>query len=221
MSGETEPQENGLLPADSLAPLEPFLGHLTEPVRLVAWASEGEGALDGHAINLCRVLANQFPILEFDHRPRQGSHPYHPIIGVMGLDETGEEIDYRIRFIGLPSNVQINGLVGAIQAVSFRAQTLEALTRIQLSRLQDEVILELFTTPDDEPGVLMATLIANLAVANEHIRANVVLVNYFPDLIPKYSIYHFPHTVINNRHHLEGSFDEEGLLKRIARVVRK
>ena len=212
---------SGPMNEDSWAILEGFLGKLPEKVRLVVWASELNSCSEGSAVELGQTLSERFDSVEFSHRPRQPDYPYYPVTAVMGLDENGKNIDYGIRFMGLPAWYQINSLVGAIQAVSFRGMTLEASTRIQISRLSHPVLLEIFTTPEDEAGVLMATLAANLAVVNPHVRAHIAMINDFPQLAPQYSVYSVPHTIINQRHHITGIMDEGKLLKYIARILKR
>lgn len=200
--------------------LDTFLERLTEKVRLVVWGDIEAGCLEEHAADLCAALAERYEAIEVELRPAQGDHPYHPIIGVMGVDGNGGEIDFQVRLVGLPDGLHINTLVGVIQAVSFRGQTLEPLTRIHLSRLQKPAALQVFTTANDEGGVLMGTLVANLAVVNERVRAQVFFLQHFPALVVQKSIYNVPHIILNDRHHLEGVVDEEKMLAFMARVLK-
>ncbi len=200
--------------------LESFLKELPEPVRLSLWATPNK-ELTRHAIELCQSLADHFEMIEFvDHSDTL--QPLHsPLIGVEGIDENGESIDYRLRILGVPAGYHINSLVGMIQAVSFRGMTLEAMTRIQLSRLQDAVTIELFSAASNENGVPMASLTSNFAVVNPNIGLTLVMIDAYPQLAIERSIYQIPHTVINNRHHLQGTYNEEGFLKVLARLLKK
>ncbi|MEM8860495.1 MAG: hypothetical protein AAGD96_19400 [Chloroflexota bacterium] len=197
-----------------------FLNNLPEKVRLVVHASVQNSCTEEHTAELCSVLAERFEMIEYRNRPRIADFPWHPITAVYGVDEHGKDIDYRIRFFGHPAWYQINSLIGAIQAVSFRGSTLEAKTRIHLSRLKKEVSIETFTSPENEGGVPMATMACNFAVVNPHIRTFVCMANDFPSLIAQYSIYSLPHTIINKNHHLEGLYDEDKFLKAIAKSVK-
>lgn len=215
------PDFSGPMNEDRWGILDEFLTELPKKVRLIVWASELNSCTEGNAVDLGRALSDRFETIEFQHRPRRPDYPYYPVIGVMGIDERGKHVDYNIRFMGLPAWTQINSLIGAIQAVSFQGQTLEATTRIQLARLKDDVLIELFTTPEDEAGVTMATLAANLAVLTPHVRAYTIMINDFPDLAPQYSVYQVPHTIVNHNHHLTGVMDEGKFLKFIAKAVNK
>lgn len=213
----------GPMTDEKWAVIDQYLTNLPRPVRLVVWASERNSCTEGDAVYLAQTLAERYDhILQFRNRPRRANYSYYPVLGVMGLDENGKEIDYGIRFVGLPAWYHINSLIGAIQAVSFRASTTEAKTRIILSRLpaDEELRLQLFTVPEDEAGVPMATLMANMAVASPQIRCWIVMLNDFPDMGHRYSIYSVPHTIVNERSHLQGVFDEEQLIKQIVKVVK-
>ncbi|MFK7801259.1 MAG: thioredoxin family protein [Anaerolineae bacterium] len=211
---------SGPFTEETFEELGTFFTNLPEKVRLVVHASVQNSCTEENTVDLCQVLADRFEMIECRNRPRVADFPWHPIIAVNGVDEKGKDIDYRIRFFGHPAWYQINSLIGAIQAVSLRGMTLDAKTRIQLSRLKKEVRIETFTTPENESGVPMATLACNLAVLNPNIRTFVCMINDFPDLVPQYSIYSVPHTIINQKHHLQGVYSEEKLLKAMARAVK-
>ena len=197
-----------------------FFTNLPEKVRLVVHASVQNSCTEENTVELCQTLADRFEMIECRNRPRVADFPWHPIIAINGVDEKGKDIDYRIRFFGHPAWFQINSLIGAIQAVALRGMTLSAKTRIQLSKLQKEVRIETFTTPENESGVPMATLGCNLAVLNRNVRMFVCMINDFPDLAPQYSIYSVPHTIINQKHHLQGVYNEEKFLKAMAAAVK-
>lgn len=200
-----------------------FLEKLPRPVKLVVWADAQGGRYEREALNLAQQLADRFDVLQFEKRERVPDHYYYPVIGFMGQDETGEELDFRLRLIGLPAGYQINSLVGAIQAVSFRASNLEGLTRIKLSRISqdDQVDLELFTSAENEAGAVVATLAAGFAVASSRVRTFIIMADMFPELATRYSVRNLPHTVLNGRVHVEGLLDEEALVKQIGIALKR
>lgn len=216
----TQPPQESIFAGESWSQLIGFLEELPRPVRLVVWARENGGRFEKEALHLAISLAERFDILHAERRDAVPGHHHYPVIGVMGLDGD-EERDFGVRIVGLPAGYQINSLVGAIQAVSFRASNLEGLTRIKLSTLPPDarVDLELFTSAENEAGALVATLAAGFAVASEQVRVFVVMADVFPDIATRYSVRNLPHTVINSRVHVEGLLDEESLLKQIARAV--
>lgn len=215
---------SGQMTEASWATLGTYLDHLPRKIRLVVWASEKNSCTEESAVDLAHLLASRFPAtIEFKHRPRKPNYDFYPVMGVMGINERGKDIDYGIRFVGLPGWYQINTVVGAIQAVAFQGSTLSPKTRILLSRVPEdaEIKMQIFTTPEDEGGVLMGTLTANLAVISPAIKTWIVMINDFPQLTVRYSVQQLPHTVINQRHHLQGNYDEEQMLKYLARIIKR
>lgn len=201
--------------------LDGFIRNLPRPVKLAVWGRAESSIGEREALRLAEQLAERYNIITWEQRPRTPNYPYYPVIGVMG-EVDGEEVDDRVRLIGLPAGYQVNALVGAIQAVSFRASNLEGRTRIQLSRLPADarVDLEVLTSAETETGPLAATLAAGLAVASPQVRAFLVAADVFPEAAVRYSARSLPHTVINGRVHFEGVMDEEEALKQIAKAVR-
>jgi alkyl hydroperoxide reductase subunit AhpF len=201
--------------------LDGFLRHLPRTVRLVVWGDEQRSVEEREAIRLGEKLAERYEIIRFERRDRLPSYSYYPVLAVMLEGEEGEGVDDGVRFIGLPAGYQINSLVGAIQAVSFRASNLEARTRIQLSRLpaDAQIDVEVFSSAADEEGPLTATLAAGLAVASPNLRAILIAADVFPEAAIRYSVRALPHTVIDGRIHFQGVTDEDGMVRQIARAV--
>jgi alkyl hydroperoxide reductase subunit AhpF len=200
--------------------LDGFLRHLPRTVRLVVWGDETRSVEEREAIRLGQKLAERYDVVNSEQRDRLPTYGYYPVLAVM-LDGEDGVLDDGVRFIGLPAGYQINSLVGAIQAVSFRASNLEARTRIQLSRLPAEARadLEVFTSADDEEGPLVATLAAGLAVASTQVRAFLIAADVYPEAAIRYSVRTLPHTVIDGRVHLQGVTDEDGMVRQIFRAV--
>jgi predicted DsbA family dithiol-disulfide isomerase len=58
-----------------------------------------------------------------------------------------------------------------------------------------------------------------MAVASEHITAEMVEASEFPHLAQKYGVYGVPRTVINDVIHIEGAVPEEYLLRELLQVM--
>lgn len=201
--------------------LDGFLRHLPRAVRLVVWGDAERSVEEREAVRLGEKLAERYDVIHFERRDRLPAYGYYPVLAVMLEGEEGEPVDDGVRFIGLPAGYQINSLVGAIQAVSFRASNLEARTRIQLSRLPPEAQadLEVFSSAADEEGPLVATLAAGLAVASANVRAFIIAADVFPEAAIRYSVRSLPHTVVDGRVHFQGVTDEDGMVRQIVRAV--
>lgn len=232
--------------AATWAEMPSFFERLPTPVTLSLWADPAASRAEHEALRLCQTLADEFAMLHFQLHPRRENYPYYPVIGVFGrADETrdwrleiGElergkleraaevgmaGVDYGVRLIGLPVGYQMTSLIAAIQVVSFQAQTLEPLTRIKLRRLEQQleqdIIIEILATADEEGAAIVAKHAFGLAVACPRIRAFLIMADAFPEAAVRFSARLFPHTIINGRHHISGVVDEAGLLVQVIKAV--
>lgn len=203
--------------------LPEFLGDLPEPVCLHVWADEAGSPAEREAARLAGELAERFPLLSYRVFPRRVNYPYYPVIGVMaGTAEASTDLG--LRLIGLPIGYQMTSLIAAIQAVAFRGQTLEPLTRIKLRRIAaeaaGEIAIEVLTSAEDESGAVVAKSAFGAAAAEARVRAYLIVTDFFPEAALRYSAAYLPHTVINKRVHFNGLLDEEELLRQIALALR-
>lgn len=203
---------------ETWAQLPDLLGKLPEPVRLHIWGDVEGSLAEAEAVRLAETLSTHFPAITYQLFPRRENYAYYPVIGVMGL-EGGEVIDYGVRLVGLPAGYQMTSLIAAIQSVSFRGMTSEALTRIFLHRLQQDVTLEVMAAADVEEAAVVAHMAFNMAVASPRVRTYLVMVDAFPEAIVRHSIRYLPHLIINGRVHISGVFDEKMLVKQITAAL--
>ncbi len=198
--------------------------HLPEPVKLVVWGDPEETEYEAQAVQLCEELSNRFSAISYTTRPRRINYDYYPVIGVMGGDaeDTGDDSwdDYGVRVIGLPAGYAMTTFVTAIQAVSFKGMTLDAMTRIKLKQLNEKVNMQVISAANNEGGAIVAQPAFNMAVVNDNIRTLFIMSDQFPAITTKYSVEIVPHTVINGRVHISGVIDEGDLLKQVAHAVK-
>ena len=200
--------------------LNEFLAEIPRPVKLVVWANPQGRWEEREAIRLVQTLADEFEQLSSEQREPKPNYSFYPVIAVMGMEDR-EEVDFGVRIIGLPAGVQITSLVGGIQAVTFRGQQLEPVTRIKLAKMPASADIELITDTNDQPGTVMASRCFNFAVANKHVRTFLILADTFPTALYRHNVERVPHMVINNNIHVEGVLDEGGILKHLAKAVKK
>jgi hypothetical protein len=201
--------------------LPDFLAHLPEPVCLHVWGDEAGSPAEAEAARLVERLAGVAPErLSFRLFPRRVNYRYYPVIGVMA-GKAEAATDPGLRIIGLPVGVQTTSLVAAIQAVAFRGQTLEPITRLQLHKLalETDVAIELLTSAEDEAGAVAAKAVFGAAAASKRVRAFLIMTDFFPEAAQLYSAAYLPRVVINRRIHFDGAPDEAELVRQIALVA--
>lgn len=209
-----------LFGADTWAQMPDILGNLPRPVHLHMWGDESMSRAEKETAVLGRLLAGSFDMIQFRIFPRRVNYDYYPVLGIQGEDSDSELVDFGVRLIGWPDGYQMSSLIAAIQAVSFRAQTLEPKTRILLARLKEAVTLELITSAEDEGGITVAKHIFGLAVASANVRAFLIMGDLFPEALVRYSATTLPHLVINGRYHVDSVVEEEPLLQEIAAALK-
>lgn len=201
------------------AQLPTLLENLPEPVHIILWGDPAVSEAEKETAVLLQSLTDRFSQLTYQVLPRRINYHFYPVLGVMG-GPTEAWHDFGVRLIGLPNGYAMTSFITAVQAVSFRGMTLEAMTRIKLKQLTQPISIELFSAADNEAGALMAQPLFNMAVVNEHIRTFFVMTDQFPTAVDRYSLNYLPHMVINQRVHLEGVVDENEILKQIATAVK-
>lgn len=210
--------ENSPFDAATWALLPDYFDQLPQPVRLHLWADPAASLGEREAVRLTAALADGFAQISTTVFPRRANYPYYPVLGVFGGTEA-EPRDHGVRLIGLPAGYQMTSLIAAIQAVSFQGMTLEAATRIKLRGLQEDVVLELLSSADDESGAVLAKTVFSLAVASPRIRAFLIMADVFPEVSLRYSTRELPHLIVNGRVHSTGILSEEEVLGQIKTAV--
>ena len=215
---ETGTENENPFDAETWAQLPALLEHLPEPVHINVWGDATASEVDAEAIRLCQTLADRFDTISTQNFPRRINYDYWPVLGIMH----GRQADHRdvgVRLIGLPSGFGMTSFITAVQAVSFQGMTSEALTRIQLAKLEKEIRIELITASDNEAGALMAQPLFNMAAVNPNLRVFMIMADQFPVILERYSVNFLPHTVINGRIHIEGVVEEKEILEHIAKAI--
>jgi len=205
--------------AETWKQLPDYFDQLPELVHIHMWGIEGATQGEGETAVLGRALAERFDKINFKLFSRRKNYSYYPVLGFMG-DLGGKPVDFGVRIIGWPRGAQLTSLITAVQSVAFKGQTLEPVTRIQLSRLPTDVTIEVITAADDEGGALMAKIAFGLAVASEKVKSYLIMGDEFSDAIIRYSVNNLPHMVINGRVHIEGVVGEQVVMEHIARALK-
>jgi glutaredoxin-like protein len=127
--------------------------------------------------------------------------------------------DHGIRFYGIPSGYEFNSLIEAIAMVSNNHHGLSSETLEQLARLTEPIHLQVFVTPTC-PYCPAAVQIAHaLALASDHITADMVEAVEFPQLGNKYGLYGVPKTVVNETVQFDGAAPEPLVVARLMQAA--
>ena len=129
------------------------------------------------------------------------------------------EDDYGVRFYGMPSGYEFTSLVEAIVDVSRGQVDLDAGTRQALANIIEPVHMQVFVTPTCPYCPAAVRLAHKLAIASDHIRADMVESIEFPHLANKYSVYGVPRTVINEDVYLEGAAPEVLVMAKVQQAL--
>lgn len=126
-----------------------------------------------------------------------------PAIAIVGAK------DYGVRYYGIPAGYEFSSLIEDVIDVSKGNTDLSDETLSMLERISEPMHLQVFVTPTCPycpPAVRFAH---KLAIASEHITADMVEAQEFPDLARRYDVYGVPRTVLNDDFHFEGAMPEQ------------
>jgi glutaredoxin-like protein len=141
-----------------------------------------------------------------------------PAIAIMRVDDGGD-VDYGIRFYGIPSGYEFSSIIEDIIDVSRGDSGLQPATREALAAVSEPVHLQVFITPTCPYCPQAVRLAHKFALESEQIRADMVEAIEFPHLANKYAVYGVPRTVINESVHQEGAVPEPMLLAKLQEAV--
>ena len=135
-----------------------------------------------------------------------------PAVAIVGQDDTGEERDSKIRFLGAPAGYEFMSLVQAVLLVGGRPSTLSEDSLKLVAAVSTPTTVHVFTTPTC-PHCPRAVAIAHeMAFANPNITAYAVEATEFPDLARKYQVTGVPKTVVNDSVEILGALPPDAFV---------
>lgn len=130
------------------------------------------------------------------------------------------EKDYGVRFYGIPAGYEFVSLVDAIMAVSSGESGLSDGIKAELSKLEDNIHIQVFITltcPYCPNAVEMAH---KLAIESELVNADMVESAEFPHLAQKYEVMAVPKVVVNEDVQFEGALPEKEFFENVMEAVK-
>jgi glutaredoxin-like protein len=132
-----------------------------------------------------------------------------PALVIMG------EIDYGIRFYGLPYGYEFQTLLDDLKTVSKRTTDLSEETKRKLREIRTPVTIKVFTTLTCPHCPAAAITAHKFAMENALIKAEVIDASEFPELAIRYTVMATPKIVINDKIEFVGAVPENVFLEQV------
>jgi len=118
------------------------------------------------------------------------------------------DVDYGIRFYGIPSGHEFSTYVEDVVNVSNRTSGLSPRTLENIRRVNEDVHIQIFVTPTCPYCPRMVLMAHQFAIASGNISTDMVESLEFPELSSKYGVLGVPKTVVNEKHEVVGLLPE-------------
>ena len=123
------------------------------------------------------------------------------------------------KFYGMPGGTEFPSFLDTIVDIS-RNEVLFTDESVKLlRRLKEDVRVKVFVTPTCPYCPGMARAAFQMALANPHIKAEVIEVNEFPNLAQRYNVTAVPLTVIEDRIAIPGAVPEKALVEQVLKAA--
>lgn len=210
-----------LLDSRVRADVRDALGELPSPVSLTLFVPKAGCPTCGDLEQLLRELTEtheqlRLRVLEFE--------AHAALAGELGIDEapafavTGPR-DRGVRFVGTPAGLEFATLMNAIRSVSRDESELPAPLRERLAGLTRPVRIRVFVTPTCPYCQPAASTAHQIALASEHVQADMVEAMEFPELSDRFEVQGVPRIVIDDRYAIEGNVPASQFVDAVMRAA--
>lgn len=190
--------------------LTDLFSSLTNPVKIVMFSQEVECEpcrLTREMLEDISALSDKISLEVFDFVEDTEEKKKYGIDKIPAVILRGD-VDYGIRFYGVPAGYEFTTLIEDIISVSLRSHGLSDEVIAQLEKIDEPVLLEVLVSPTCPVCPAAVRIAHRLAMANENIRAEMIETSEFPHLVNKYDVQGVPHTVINKKDGFVGAVPE-------------
>lgn len=125
------------------------------------------------------------------------------------------EIDYGIRFYGMPAGYEFSTLLETIRLVSNRDSGLDLALKEKIKMIAKPVNIKVFVTLTCPYCPQAAINAFKCAMESSLVTAETINAQEFPHLSQRFSVFAVPKTVINDTIQFEGALPESVLLEKI------
>jgi glutaredoxin-like protein len=198
-----------------------LLEHLEKPVRLLYFTQS-------IACQFCReteavlrevsALSDKISIEVFNFALDKEA------IATYGIDKIPatvvmSDVDYGVRFYGIPSGFEFTSLIETIVDISRGKTNLSNKTLEALAALRQPVHIQVYVTPTCPYCPTAVRLAHSMAIASPLVQADMVEAIEFPHLAHKYEVRGVPRAIINETTFVEGAAPEPLFLARVLQAV--
>jgi glutaredoxin-like protein len=134
-------------------------------------------------------------------------------VAVVGIDDTGAEHDYGLRFMGTPSGYEFISIVQGVKLAGGIGPVLSDASLARLRAIDRPVTIRVFTTPTCGYCPRAVNLAYEMALASPFITAWAVEATEFPDLAARYRVAGVPKTVVDDTIEILGALPEEAFVE--------
>ncbi len=206
-----------VLPEEVTQRVREKLRELTAPVNLVVFTHDSSSPTGEETRTLMTELAttsDQVCVELYDVGVDTAKRDDYGIDKVPATVVEGQ-IDYGIRFYGLPSGYEFAALLEALRMASSGDSMLATSTREQLKALAKPVHIQVFVTPLCPYCVEAVQTAQQMAIESELIMTDVVEATEFPQLSQKYRVFVVPKVIINETVEFVGAVSEAEFLEHV------
>ncbi len=205
-----------------------FDGQLTGSVDVLFFGSKKDCEYCSETQQLIEEIVNisdKLSIKIYDIQADAGVAAQYKIERVPGIvllaRQDGQQVDYGIRYSGIPSGHEFSSIIHDLVLVSGQDSGLSQQTRDQLKQLEQPVHLLVFVTPTCPYCPRAVVLAHQMAMESPHVTAEMVEAMEFQELSERFAVGGVPQTTINEgAGTVVGAVPEEHLLSEINRALR-
>jgi len=207
--------------------LKKIFGELVHPVKIVLFTTKQNCVYCEQIESLLREVTELSEKLSFASHDiaenEELAHKYGvneaPVFVLLG-ENKGKELDYQIRFYGMPGGHEFTSLINDLMLVSSRDSGLQPETRKFLKGLTQPVHLQVFVTPTCPYCPQAVVLAHQMAIESDKVTSDMVEALEFPEWANKFNVSGVPQTTINlGAATVIGGVPEESLVEQIKEAL--
>lgn len=209
----------GLIKEKDRHEFERLFSGLTDPVQLIMFTQDFECQSCSLARSLMEEVEELSDMISLQikdfvkdsHMAGEYGVEKIPAIVVRG------EVDYGIRFYGIPGGYEFSTFAETIIAVGRRENGLVSEAAELLRKLKQPVHIQVMVGPTCPNCASTALMAHRLAIASEKISSDTIVITEFPQLVTRYAVASIPATIINEKIRFTGTLPVVEMIREVLR----